>query len=120
MSTAAPSPTFTFTLESSWRSPSSLRVCFPKQRFFLGDAQLEIWLDGALFHVGSFRQGFDRTLMLTPGRHVLSARLTNGPIARTREYEVEVHAGHATVLTLGYSRFWGNLVKRPSVTTLPN
>ncbi len=94
-----------------------LRIAFAKPGFFLTDARLTIWLDHGIVYDGSFMTGVDVSLSVMPGPHELATQIQMGPIARRKEYAIEVPgAVRGTSVLLAYSRFWGNMKGRPTIT----
>jgi hypothetical protein len=94
-----------------------LRIAFPKPGFFLTDARLTIWLDHGVVYDGSFTSGVDVVVPIAPGHHALATQIEMGPIARRKEYAVDVPGGaHETSVLLAYSRLWGNMKGKPTVT----
>lgn len=77
--------------------------------FFIVDTTVELQVNGAPVWSGSFMQGFDWWAPLAPGIYVLRASL-QAPlgISRGKNYTVEVRPAAVTIVSLEYSRFWGN------------
>ncbi len=94
-----------------------LRIVFPKPGFFLTDVRLTITLDGGVVYDGGFLGGVDVAGQVAPGVHTITTRLDLGIVARERIYTVEVPSGRAVIVTLDYSRFWGNFTKTPTITS---
>lgn len=92
--------------------PASLRVTLPPQRFYITDVRVVLTVDGNFAFAGSFQQGFDVSLPVVPGPHVLSTIIELDPFRRTRDYAIDVPPG-GLALELAYSRFWGNFKKAP-------
>lgn len=95
-------------------APAPLRVMLPPQRFYLVDVRVVLTIDQVFAFAGSFKQGFDATLPVVPGPHVLGAIIELDAFRRTRDYPVVVPP-HGLALELRYSRFWGNFDKTPLV-----
>lgn len=53
-----------------------------------------------------------------PGAHALVVQIS-GIRTRSKQYTVATHPGHVCVVTLEYSRFWGNFTSSPGMMQLP-
>lgn len=99
-----------------------LRVHFDAPGFFLNDPRLTIRLGDRTLYDGSFKEGFDVSLEVPPGRHVLETAIDVAGLARRQQIELPLDAegGYRDVpevhAKLGYSRFWGNFEKRASLS----
>ena len=66
-----------------------LRVSFEKPGFFLNAPRLLVRLDGRTLFDGSFKEGFDVSLDVQPGRHVIETFIGPRPdFARTQRIEL--------------------------------
>ena len=72
------------------------------------------WTPGKYQLCGDFTTGFETTLDVPPGAHLVTTQIQLG-IVRNRTVEVTLEAGRHTVIILQYSRFWGNFTKKPQV-----
>ncbi len=97
-----------------------LRVRFDPPGWFANDPRVVLTIDGSPLFDGSFVRGFDTTVELAPGPHVLTTAIhLTDTIARRREYTIDAPAldperAHPPGLEarLRYSRLWGNFDKR--------
>lgn len=98
--------------------PSYVRIQLSPPGFFLGDARVDVTLDGYRVLETSFMQGFDWWTEVAPGVHLVELALRS-PIglSRKRSYSVEVRPALVTIVVLEYSRMWGNLTERPKSVT---
>lgn len=102
-----------------------VRLYFPAPGFFLNDPRLVIQLDGRTVYDGSFKSGFDVSVEVQPGPHVVETAIHApiGGLARTQKIELALDAdgGYrgipAVDARLEYSRMTGNFKKRASVST---
>ncbi|MEZ4369673.1 MAG: hypothetical protein R3B07_02580 [Polyangiaceae bacterium] len=89
-------------------------IRFEKPRLYLAGSKLTVSLNTQLVFQGDFTDGFEETLEVAPGTHQVNTRVEIG-IVRTRSVPVAVEAGRHTLISLEYSRFWGNFTKKPRV-----
>jgi len=87
-----------------------VRVSFPRPGFFMGDARVVLLLDGATIYEGGFKAGIDVTLPAAPAQHRLESRIELGVVKRRRTWDLAVPSA-GCVVTLAYSRLWGNFAK---------
>ncbi|MCA9626654.1 MAG: hypothetical protein KC766_03260 [Myxococcales bacterium] len=93
---------------------SRVTLRFEKPSFMLPGSNLVVTLDGQQVFCGDFTTGFETTLDVPPGAHLVTTQIQLG-IVRNRTVEVTLEAGRHTVIILQYSRFWGNFTKKPQV-----
>lgn len=101
----------------------NLRVRFDKPGFFLNDPRLVVRIDDRKLYDGSFTEGFDVSLSLVPGRHVLETAIY-GPFGAARVQQIELpldaDSGYrgvpAVEAKLRYSRITGNFKRRADVS----
>lgn len=99
-----------------------LHLRFPPPGFFLNDPRLLVRLDDRTLYDGSFRAGFDVSIEVQPGVHVLETSIhLAGTVARPQRIELPLDAtGYRDVPvvhgTLEYSRLSGNFKKRVSLS----
>lgn len=97
---------------------------FPPPGFFLNDPRLHVTLDERTLYDGSFRDGFDVSLDVEPGAHVLETAIhLSGSLARRQRFEIVLDStnGYRDVPvvhgTLEYSRLSGNFKRRISLSS---
>ena len=122
----ASAPPFAQAPVAAWNPTTAfLQVVQPRTGFFLFDVQLHVTLDGQPFYFGSFTSGFDVTVEVATGRHVLQTIIDPGGIGRQRLYEITIPAPESAlyrgerprvVAKLDYSRFWGNFSKKLDIS----
>lgn len=101
----------------------SLQVRFEKPGFFLNDPRLEVRLGDRKVYDGSFAAGFDVSVSVPPGRHVLETRI-HGPMGTARRQQIELmlnaEGGYrdaaAVCAELKYSRLSGNFKRRADLS----
>lgn len=99
-----------------------LHLRFPRPGFFLNDPRLVVTLDQRTLYDGGMLSGFDVSLELAPGVHVLTTAIhLIGSIARTQRIELPLDEGRYRDVpvvhgTLEYSRLTGNFKKRVSLS----
>jgi len=101
----------------------NLRVHFPAPGFFLNDPRLVVSLADRTLYDGSFTAGFDVTVEVPAGAHVLETRIL-GPMGTARVQRIELpldaQGGYpdipAAEALLVYSRISGNFKPRASVS----
>lgn len=99
-----------------------LHLRFPPPGFFLNDPRLVVTLDSRTLYDGSFRSGFDVSLELDPGVHVLSTAIhLVGSVAREQRIELAIEPERYRDVPvvhgmLEYSRMTGNFKKRVSLS----
>jgi hypothetical protein len=95
---------------------------FASPGFFLNDPRLVVTLDQRTLYDGSFKSGFEVSLDVVPGTHVLETAIHLGGVARKQQIPLaldgtkgyrDVPAVHGT---LEYSRLTGNFKKRVSLS----
>ena len=101
-----------------------LRVSFEKPGFFLNAPRLLVRLDGRTLFDGSFKEGFDVSLDVQPGRPVIETFIGPRPdFARTQRIELALttEGGYRDVpaveARLRYSRLSGNFERKASLST---
>jgi hypothetical protein len=94
-----------------------IHISFPSPRFFMGDAQVILLLDGATIYEGGFKAGIDVTVPVAPGQHRLESAIELGIAKRRRTWEVAVPSSGCDVL-LEYSRTRGNFAKGVRIGSL--
>ena len=104
-------------------SSTTLRVVFERPGWFTNDPRVTVMLDERALHEGSFLSGFDTTVEIACGAHVLSTAIHLGALRRTREYAFVLadESGYRDrparhVARLAYSRFWGNFARKLDLT----
>lgn len=101
-----------------------LRVSFPAPGFFVNNPRIEIRLGVLVLYEGSFTSGFDVSVDVSPGHHVLETAIFApvGNVAKRQRIELPLHAegGYRGIpevhAKLEYSRMWGNFGKRASLS----
>lgn len=99
-----------------------LHLRFPAPGFFLNDPRLVVTLDQRTLYDGSFKNGFDVSLDVDPGTHLLETAIHLGGIARKQQIPLALDGanGYRDVPvvhgTLEYSRLTGNFKKRVSLS----
>lgn len=95
---------------------------FPPPGFFLNDPRLVVTLDSRTLYDGSFRAGFDVSVEIEPGVHVLTTALhLVGSVAREQRIELPLDEARfrdvpVVVGTLEYSRLTGAFKNRVSLS----
>lgn len=99
-----------------------LRVHFDAPGFFLNDPRVRVRVDNRVLYDGSFKDGFDVSVSVAPGRHVLETAIRNG-MAETKqriELPLDESSGYREVpevhAKLTYSRISGNFDRRVSLS----
>jgi len=87
-----------------------LHISFPSPRFFIGDAQVVLLLDGTTIYEGGFKAGIDATVPAAPGQHRLESVIELGIAKRRRSWDVAVPPSGCDAI-LEYSRLWGNFAQ---------
>jgi hypothetical protein len=102
-----------------------LRVRFPAPGWFLNDPRLTVRLGDRTLYDGSFKRGFDVSVEVEPGDHLLETAI-HAPVgngARRQRIALPLHDGggyrdvpevHAE---LSYSRLTGNFAERAALST---
>ena len=85
-----------------------ITIFFEKHGFFLTDSQISVWFDDTPCFVGSFMNGFETTLSISPGTHMVKTVIQLGAIQRTKHFTVVIEPANGYRIGLEYSRFWGN------------
>jgi hypothetical protein len=98
-----------------------LHVRFPAPGFFLNDPRLVVTLDDRTLYDGSFRDGFDVSAEVEPGRRVLETAIHLTGLARRQRFELALgERGYRDIpaidAKLSYSRLSGNFEKRISLS----
>jgi hypothetical protein len=101
-----------------------LRVHFDPPGFFLNDPRLSVRLADRTLYEGSFKSGFDVSVDVPAGRHVLETAIhaPMGAGKRTQRIELGLcpEGGYRDVARvhakLTYSRMWGNFDKTASIS----
>lgn len=101
-----------------------LRVHFEPPGFFLNDPRLSVRLAGRVLYDGNFKCGFDVTVNVPAGKHVLETEI-HGPlggsgVTQRIELSLDADGGYRDVpevhAKLTYNRVRGNFHKRASLS----
>ena len=99
-----------------------VRLRFPAPGFFINDPRVVVSLDGRTVYDGSFKDGFDVSLEVEPGPHVVDTTISVLGASRRQKIPLPLGDGsyrdvQVVEATLSYSRFWGNFTKRLALST---
>jgi hypothetical protein len=98
-----------------------LNVKFPPPGFLLNDPRVVVGVDGRTLYDGSFRDGFDVSVEVQPGTHVLETAIHGGGSVERQRFELALDERNYRDVPivdakLSYSRLAGCFDKRVSLS----